>query len=172
MDLIKKLAEEYIHRTEKPNNKYVIEPNEGLRCVIFKNGNLVKVLHNEIDISDKVPKLIDSVLNCINVDIILDGFLTDDNITFKELFETNTLQFKISDILYYTKNIKNLSWAERHVYIGKLNRFQNFKQTQTHIVTNPKEAKEVYDYFKSQKVNSLLIKDYNGKYTDTILSYM
>jgi len=143
-----KLLDHLFEKTEK----YVIEKmHGGIRVILMKFGEKVKILMGEQDITSNFPKIIENSKTLSSGDFILDGNIIN-NILY------------CYDCLYLNESIEELSWGERK---SKLHSFQftkNIKEVNSTIIENKKDA-EIEIKLRNLTDGGIIIKRYNSKYS-------
>lgn len=163
------------YKEEKAKYPYFIQPKlDGCRCIIFMKNNIIyfqsrtgQFFQNLNHIENEMSQLFYN-----NVDLILDGELYSDQMTFEKfmgLIRSETVdKNEMIKIKYHVFDIiSNDPFKERLDLLNKLlnnDIFQYIKKVDTIIVNNHNEMVYYHNIFKENGYEGIMLRDIEGKY--------
>jgi len=166
------------------NVNYGVEPLvEGVRVVIHKKGNDVKIKTiTGIDITMSMPDTANQFLKFKDKDFIFDAVLKMEpyypiettpstilKIMLSQLILTHhTPKIYILDVLYFNKDVRKLSWAERKSIINRLKYLPvDVKNLYAIVVSNQEDIVNAINTCSMLPYSSgAVVKSFNSKYLD------
>lgn len=155
---------------------------DGFRMQIHKKGNEVKIFSRRLDeMTYMFPDIVEEVQK-IKGDIIFEGealaYKDDKFYSFQETMQRRRkydidkvkeilpLKLFVFDIMYYDgKQMVDKAYLERRKLIEKIFPIDILQKSHAEIVDNEKRIQEIFEEAISKKLEGIMAKDLNAKYT-------